>query len=242
MKNLAKTPAVLAEEIGKVYAPWKAANALQIDLDAPESKLDYYRNVMLELRKKLPGVELSATVLPCHLKHTAAFRALASACHFYVLQVHGLERRNGEWSIYDHAEAVRAVTLAKSLKLPFKTALPFYCHWIAGEWIVPDFAKESELAAVCGEVIGFRLGIPGDGSSLDLDTALGVCRGQGYAPKLETRWEQKAGGAWHLFIRNRGFFAEKATLELEFKEPPTDMDTFNGAKLNGKRNKLTLAV
>ena len=242
VKNLEKPPAILAEEIVKIYAPWKATNALQIDLDAPESKLDYYRNVMLELRKKLPGTGLSATVLPCHLKHTAAFRELASACDYYVLQVHGLTRRNKVWSIYDHAEAVRAVTRAKSLKLPFKTALPFYCHWIAGQWIVPDFAKESELAAVCGEVIGFRLGIPGDGSSLDLETALGVCRGQGYAPKLETRWEQKAGGAWHLFIRNRGFFAEKATLELEFKEPPADMDTFNGAKLNGERNKLTLSL
>ena len=242
VKNLEKTPAVLAEEIIRIYSPWKASNALQIDLDAPESRLGYYRDVMLELRKKLPGVELSATVLPCHLKHTAAFRALASACDFYVLQVHGLERRNGEWSIYDHAEAVRAVTLAKSLKLPFKTALPLYCNQIGGQWIKPDPAKMSELAELCGEVIGFRLGILGDGSALDLETALRVCKGQGYAPKLETRWEQRTGGAWHLFIRNRGFFAAKATLELEFKEPPADMDTFNGAKLNGKHNLLTLSL
>ena len=41
VKNLEKSPEVLAEEIVKFYAPWKAANALQIDLDAPESKLDY---------------------------------------------------------------------------------------------------------------------------------------------------------------------------------------------------------
>ena len=242
MKNLEKTPAVLAGEIVKVYAPWKAAKALQIDLDAPESKLDHYRNVMLELRKRLPGTGLSVTVLPCHLKHTAAFRALASACDHYVLQVHGLMRRNGEWSIYDHAEAVRAVTLAKSLKLPFKTALPLYCSWIAGQWIKPDFAKVSELAKVCGGVIGFRLGIPGDGFALDPETALGVCRGQGYAPKLETSWKQKAGGAWHLFIRKRGFFAEKVTLELKFKEQPADIDTFNGARLNGRHSELTLIL
>ena len=242
VKNLEKTPVVLAEEIINVYAPWKAANALQIDLDAPESQLDYYRDVMLELRKQLPGTELSATVLPCHLKHAAAFRALASACDYYVLQVHGLTRRNKVWSVYDHGEAVRAVTLAKSLKLPFKTALPLYCHEIGGQWIKPDPAKVSKLAAVCGDVIGFRLGIPGDGSSLDLETTLRICKGQGYTPKLETRWERKPGGAWHLFIRNRGFFAERVTLSLKFKEPPTDLDTFNRARLNGKRNELTLIL
>ena len=146
----------------EVYTPWKASNALQIDLDAPESKLDYYRDVMLELKKKLPETGLSATVLPCHLKHSAAFRALASACDYYVLQVHGLAQRNKVWSIYDHGEAVRAVTLAKSLKLPFKTALPLYCNQVGRQWIKPDMVKVSELAAVCGEVIGFRLGIPGD--------------------------------------------------------------------------------
>ena len=241
VKNLEKPPAVLAEEIIKVYAPWKSSNALQIDLDAPESKLDYYRNVMLELRKKLPGAGLSATVLPCHLKH-AAFRELTSACDYFVLQVHGLTQWKKIWSIYDYAEAIWSVTLAKTLKLPFKTALPLYCNQIGGQWVKPDLAKVNELAAVCGEVIGFRLGIPGDGSALDLETALRVCKGQGYAPKLETRWEQRTGGAWHLFIRNCGFFAERVTLSLDFQEPPMDMDTFNRARLNGKRNELTLIL
>ncbi len=243
VKNLQKTPAVLAGEISRFYAPRKAAGALQIDLDAPESRLDYYRDVMLELRKQLPGTELSATVLPCHLKHAAAFRALASACDYYVLQVHGLTRRNKVWSVYDHGEAVRAVTLAKSLKLPFKTALPLYSCWVGrGQLVQPDLADVSELAAVCGEVIGFRLGIPGDGSTLDLETSLRVCKGQGYTPKMEFRWERKSRGAWHLFIRNCGFFAERITLSLDFKEPPTDMDTFNRARLNGKRNELTLIL
>ena len=241
VKNLKKKPSVIADEISGIYAPWKSAKALEIDLDAPESKLDYYRDVMLELRKKLKDVKLSATVLPCHLKHEKAFRGLASACDHYVLQVHGLTRRNGKLSICDHAEALKAVMLAKSLKHPFKTALPLYCNRVGGEWIKPDMAKMSELAAVCGEVIGFRLGIPGDGSALDLNTALRVCRGAGYTPKLEFRWEKKTGGAWHLFIRNCGFFAEKVTLRLNFKKAPDDMDTFNGARLSGN-NKLSLIL
>ena len=241
IKNLKKKPVILADEICGIYAPWKSAKALEIDLDAPESRLDYYRDLMLELRKKLKDVKLSATVLPCHLKHEKAFLALADSCDHYVLQVHGLTHRNGKLSIYDHAEALKAVMLAKSLKHPFKTALPLYCNRVSGKWIKPDMTKVSELAAVCGEVIGFRLGIPGDGSSLDLNTALRVCRGAGYAPKLESRWEKKSGGAWHLFIRNCGFFAEKVTLRLNFKEAPDDMDTFNHARLDGK-NRLTLIL
>ena len=242
VKNLEKTPAVLVEEIMKAYVSWKAANALQIDLDAPEFRLDYYRDVMLELRKKLPGIRLSATVLPCHLNHAVPFLALATAWDYYVLQVHGLTRRNRTWSIYDHTAAVKAVRLAKKMKLPFKTALPLYCSRINGQWVKPDMTKVSKLAAVCGEVIGFRLGIPGDGSALDLETALRVCRGQGYAPKAETRWEQKTGGTWHLFVRNYGFFAERITLSLDFKTLPADLDTFNRASLNGKHNELTLVL
>ncbi|MBR4664857.1 MAG: DUF3142 domain-containing protein, partial [Lentisphaeria bacterium] len=202
-----------------------------------------YRDLMRELRTFLPGTELSATVLPCHLKHAAAFRALASACDYYVLQVHGLTGWDKIWSIYDHAEAVKAVTKAKALKLPFKTALPLYCNWVGrGQLVQPDLAKVSELAAVCGDVIGFRLGIPGDGTALDLATALGICRGKGYAPKLEFRWERKSRGPWKLFVRNNGFFAERVTLKLDFKVQPEDMDTFNQAVLNGKRNELTLIL
>jgi len=243
VKNLQKTAAVLAGEISSFYAPWKAAGALQIDLDAPESRLVYYRDLMCELRKLLPGTELSATVLPCHLKHDRAFRELVAQCDFYVLQVHGLTRRNKIWSIYDHAEAVRAVTKAKALKLPFKTALPLYSCWVGqGQLVQPDLAAVSKLAAVCGEVIGFRLGIPGDGTALDLATVLTICRGKRYVPKLEFRWERKSRDPWKLFIRNNSLFAERVTLKLNFKVQPEDMDTFNQAVLNGKRNELTLIL
>jgi len=244
VKNLWwKSPAVLAGEISSFYAPWKSAGALQIDLDAPESRLNYYRDLMRELRTLLPGTELSATVLPCHLIHDQTFRELAAQCDFYVLQVHGLTGWDKIWSIYDHAEAVKAVTKAKALKLPFKTALPLYCNWVGrGQLVQPDLADVSKLAAVCGEVIGFRLGIPGDGTALDLATTLGICRGKGYAPKLEFRWKRKSHGPWKLFVQNNGFFAERVTLKLDFKVQPEDMDTFNQAFLNGKRDELTLTL
>ena len=241
--HLQKKPGVLAAEIGGMYAPWQRSRALQIDLDAPESKLDHYRDVMAELRQRLPGVELSATVLPCHLKHAAAFRRFADQCDFYVLQVHGLTRENGVWRIFDYPAALRAVTLAKALGRPFKTALPLYGSRVGdGELVIPDLAQVSRLAALCGEVIGFRLGLPGDGSALDLETALRVCRGERYSPTLETRWLDAGNGAWHLMITNRGFFAEPITLTLDFNVPPTDMDTFNQAAWDRNGRELTLIL
>ena len=43
----------LAGEISCFYARWKAAGTLQIDLDAPESGLDYYRDLMRELSAEI---------------------------------------------------------------------------------------------------------------------------------------------------------------------------------------------
>lgn len=241
--HLRKEAARLAAEIGEMYAPWRRSRALQIDLDAPESKLDHYRDLMVELRRLLPGVELSATVLPCHLKHEAAFRAFAESCDFYVLQVHGLTRENGAWRIFDYPAALRAVMQAKALERPFKTALPLYGSRVEeGELVKPDFSQVSRLAALCGEVIGFRLGLPGDGTALDLETALRVCRGDGYGPTLETRWENKGNGTWHLMIGNRGYLAEKVVLTLDFDVPPADMDTFNQAGWDRNRRELTLIL
>ena len=242
VKNLRKAPGLLAAEIAGASSPWRGTKALQVDLDAPESKLAYYRAVMEELRKLLPGTELSATVLPCHLKHEAAFRELARACDFYVLQVHGLARRNGAWSIWDAPAAFRAVERAKALRLPFKTALPLYGSAVGGRLVRPDPAQVGQLAGICGDVIVFRLGIPGDGSALDLETARRVCRGGGYTPKVEPRWERQAGGAWHLFLRNRGFFAEKTVLALDFGTKAADIDTFNHAVWDGTKGELTLVL
>ena len=241
--HLQKEPGVLAAEIAGMYAPWRQSRTLQIDLDAPESKLDHYRDLMAELRQRLPGVELSATVLPCHLKHVAAFCGFAAQCDFYVLQVHGLTRENGEWRIFDYPAALRAVMQAKALGRPFKTALPLYGSRVEeGELVKPDFSQVSRLAALCGEVIGFRLGLPGDGAALDLETALRVCRGESYSPTLETRWKNAGNGTWHLMIGNRGYLAEKVVLTLDFDVPPSDMDTFDQAVWDRNRRELTLIL
>ena len=241
INHMKKTVSVLSDEICRAYEPYKIANALQIDLDAPESKIDYYCDLMLELRKKLPDVKLSATVLPCHLKHTKKFTELANACNFYVLQVHGLTKESGTWSIYDHKTAQNALVKAKKIALPFKVALPLYCNILSQKLLVkPDLHKVAELAVQCPEIIVFRLGNKDDGQSLDFDNAAKICNGK-YSPAIRFHWQQQNDFLWYLSIENCGFFAEKVTLKLEYdKESVADMDTFNYAILNGGRLSIIL--
>ena len=119
IKHLQSNIEVLAKKVLKLYAPWQKCRSLQIDLDAPESKIDYYTALIKELRKQLPGIELSATVLPCHLRHKEKFRKLADACDFYVLQIHGLEKRDGEFSLINKKAALQAISNAVNLKRKF---------------------------------------------------------------------------------------------------------------------------
>ena len=221
IRNMKKNVSVLAKELVRLYQPWHAAGELQIDLDAPESKIAYYRELMKELRRQLPGVKLSATVLPCHVKHRKEFRTLAEACDFYVLQVHGLIKEGDRWYILKKEIARTALAHAKALKLPFRVALPLYCHHTDnGKTVKPDLAFVSELAKESPGVIGFRLGGSGDECVMDLKNALQICRGKGYAPKVELRWKKQKNGAWHLFVFNDGYFSEDITFRCSWKKPP----------------------
>lgn len=238
-------PEQLASEIRKLYLPWQKCKALEIDLDAPESKLDYYTSLMQELRKLLPATILSATVLPCHLKHSRKFTALAAACDFYVLQVHGLNKEKGYWEIFDYPAAAAAVKKARSFQRPFKTALPLYSNNISADLLVkPDLHKVAALAKQAEQVIGFRLGIAGDGNSLDWQTAAAVCRKQGYAPELKVKWEKQSNGAWILTIGNRGYFAENVTLLLKTSTPEKllDADTFGQIRFDRQINGVFLRL
>ena len=245
IRHMKKSPAKLAGELVRFYLPWKAAKEFQIDLDAPESRISYYRQLMVELRRRLPGVKLSATVLPCHLKHTGEFRALAKVCDYYVLQVHALTNDGKRWFILDKATAFQALARAKALRHPFKTALPFYCHTVrGGKHVEPDMNIVGELAAASPEVIAFRLGISGDGESLDLQTALKICREGKYAPSLEFYWERQANGVWHFRVRNNGCFSKTVTLNChwETKISYLNLGTFNNARFSFDRKSLTLRL
>lgn len=248
INNMKLSPAILAEKIAGAYKAWQLCQALQIDLDCPEAKLDYYTTLMQELRKKFPGIELSATVLPCHLNHPEKFKKLAGSCDFFVLQVHALARNKDFWFILDRNIAVTAVERADRINRPYQVALPFYSHLIKGKAVYPDPEVISEIVSLTRKsryaigLIAFRLQLDGEYDVLDMLTALNLCRGGKYAPELVTSWEKQPGGSWLLYLENRGFFVHKTTLQCRWEKGFAihDAKTFNRAELTVDRSKLTL--
>ena len=247
IKHLSTPAAKLAQQILNLYAPWQNCRSLQIDLDAPESKIAYYTALMKELKKLLPDTELSATVLPCHLRHKKEFLQLAEVCDFYVLQIHGLEKRNGKWSILDRRTALNAIVRAVNYKQKFKIAVPLYSHNINGITVKPDIELVGNICRYAQQndigIIIFRLGIPGDSETLSEYTTMNIWRNR-YSPRIDHVWIQSDNGAWHLYIRNFGYFPEKLTLDLKWNAGfyISDADTFNGAKLSFDRKTLTLTL
>ena len=103
---------------------------VQFDLDCPERLLARYLKLVQTYRQRHPGVRISITALPVHLKHQA-FRDIVDAVDGYVLQVHGLEvpRKLGEQvRLLNMRTAEKALRQAEALGQPYHVALPCYAY------------------------------------------------------------------------------------------------------------------
>ena len=104
---------------------------VQIDLDSPVSKLNYYGEFLAAVKKELPaGTILSFTALPCHLR-SKTFKKIAKFADYYVLQVHGLEVPkffSDKVEILNIETANLAIEHAEKLGVPYFLALPTYAY------------------------------------------------------------------------------------------------------------------
>ncbi len=102
----------------------------QIDFDCAESKLNGYCTWIESIKKELPGIPVTVTVLPCWLKHSYWFSKLARAADGFVLQVHSFEKPavTGELTLCKPEAAKAFVDQAARFGRPFRIALPTYGH------------------------------------------------------------------------------------------------------------------
>lgn len=121
---------------------------LQIDFDAPESRLADYGRWLAALRPAVAApVRLTFTALPSWLKHRREFSALAKTADDYVLQVHSLSRPaspDEPGALCDPASARRAVSQAARFGRPFRVALPTYGYRLAFDSQGRFFALSAE--------------------------------------------------------------------------------------------------
>jgi hypothetical protein len=106
---------------------------LQLDFDCAESKLGGYRIWVQEIGHRIAPVPTIITALPSWLRHPE-FAALAKSAAGYVLQVHSLEKPKSagdSFNLCDPLAAVKAVSRASDIGVPFRVALPTYGYLIA---------------------------------------------------------------------------------------------------------------
>ena len=105
-------------------------NEIQFDLDCPERLLPEYLKLVTDYRKTWPELQLSITVLPCHLSNRT-FRPLAEAVDSFVLQVHGLDvpdRISDKAELLNRQTAERAIRQAEAMEHSYRVALPCYAY------------------------------------------------------------------------------------------------------------------
>ncbi len=120
----------IAEELARIGTELNGAGEIQMDLDCPESRLEEYTRLITGFRGRFPDRKVSITVLPSHLNNRA-FRKLATATDYYVLQVHGLnvpKKLNDPAELMNLRTAEKAIKRAEALGHPYSIALPCYAY------------------------------------------------------------------------------------------------------------------
>lgn len=124
-----KSAAEIIEEAKKLKV-----SRIELDVDAPESKLDKYEELVREIRgtwrKDCGELYLGATFLPCHLKHKE-MKSILSLLDEPIIQLHGIDpprSRNEKWALMNRRTSLNAIKKARELDKRFKMALPTYAY------------------------------------------------------------------------------------------------------------------
>ena len=108
------------------------ATRVQLDVDAPESRLGDYALLASAVRGGLPeGSTLSLTLLPCHFAHRAAVRKVLDSADYGVLQLHGIEppgKLSDGWRLMDPRTVRTSLSRARAIGVPLRVALPTYAY------------------------------------------------------------------------------------------------------------------
>jgi len=203
---------------------------IQLDFDCPESKLDSYRQRLIELRKAVAPVPLTFTALPAWLRQPA-FSNLVTSADGFVLQVHSFDT-----TLCDTGKAVRAAADASRYGVPFRVALPTYGYlvahdragkflglaaegpsrrWPAGAAISEVRADPAAMAALVREwtarppphltgIIWYRLPTANDRLNWRWPTLAAVMAGRAPQPALSVELRQPQPGLVEIDLLNHG--------------------------------------
>ncbi len=251
---------ILLAEIAKI-----PVESVQFDIDCPESQLERYCDFLSEMKKSLPGYQVSITALPCHLKHDEFVRLVAMT-DYYILQIHGLEIPK---NIKDNCGIMRrtvvfsAIAKARKLKLPFRVALPTYAYQLhfdkkSGDFaflsaeVKPveslqyesrttdvDFGLLHDIFAMNPDLsyIWFRLPVKGDSLNLDMKSLRLLESGKVPVAKVSVR-AIRSGNVVDLYLKNQALVSlGMVVVKLQWCQSTGEFDLFNQTA-NISKNKV----
>lgn len=136
--DVTQAVAGVASEIQRGWASAQAAGVrlrgVQLDYDAPTRSLDAFGDFLTALKAEVPeGTDLSITALPTWLEDRA-FRQVAKALDYYVLQVHSFERPgtiDAPIELCNTALIPEYVARAERIGIPYFIALPTHGYEMA---------------------------------------------------------------------------------------------------------------
>lgn len=227
-----RLPALAESVVTAARARRLAVTELQLDYDAPESKLAAYRELVLAVRRRLAPTPVTITALPSWLRQPA-FSNLVAASDGFVLQVHALD---AALKLCDADLARRAVAGASQYGVPFRVALPTYGHLVAtdragrvlgvaSESPSPSWPPESLLHEVRSDpatmaglvrawglrrpanmkgIIWYRLPVSADRMNWRWPTLAAILEGRVPRPALALRLRQPRPGLIEIDLVNQG--------------------------------------
>ena len=175
------------------------ARRVQLDVDAPESRLSAYAALARAVRAGLPeGATLSLTLLPCHFAHAAAVREVLSSADYGVLQVHGIDPPGAlgdGWRLMDPATVRTALARARAIGAPIRVALPAYAY-------VLEFAPDGSFRRLHAEGLPDPGALPPDAvlrlAAPDADLLAELLADPATPPAIWFRLPVPGGDRWCL--------------------------------------------
>ena len=104
---------------------------IQLDYDAPTSKLNDYRDILKQMQARITPMPLVITALPAWLD-TDDFQNLLPWINYFVLQVHSVNKGHADVprTLFNPEQAWTAVLKAHSFGKAFVVALPTYAYGV----------------------------------------------------------------------------------------------------------------
>ncbi len=217
---------------------------VELDHDCATARLPAYRDLVVEVRRRLPpGLRLAITALPTWRDDPAALRALAAVVDEVTVQVHAVKAPR----LFDPRTAVDdAVAFARAAGRDVGVALPTYAARTRDGSLlrveateVADVAQRLRGAPGIARLAWFRLGADDDAAAFPASTLAVLLSGGPLQAAVVVETVVASDGAVDVVVVNRGTAPGVVARRTPFPAPASLAEAAPGVVVDGAAFVLT---